>query len=32
MIASWGTNEDELIEEYKEIRRTAREKKSRNAK
>ena len=32
MIASWGANEDELIEEYKEIRRTTREKKSRNAK
>jgi antitoxin (DNA-binding transcriptional repressor) of toxin-antitoxin stability system len=32
MIASWGASEDELIEEYKEIRRTAREKKSRNAK
>ena len=32
MIASWGANEDELIEEYKEIRRTAREKKIRNAK
>ena len=32
MIASWGANEDELIEEYKEIRRTAREKKRRNAK
>jgi antitoxin (DNA-binding transcriptional repressor) of toxin-antitoxin stability system len=31
MIASWGANEDELIEEYKEIRRTAREKKIRNA-
>jgi len=32
MIASWGASEGELIEEYKEIRRTAREKKSRNAK
>jgi antitoxin (DNA-binding transcriptional repressor) of toxin-antitoxin stability system len=32
MIASWGASEDELIEEYKEIRRTAREKKRRNAK
>ena len=32
MIASWGASEEELIEEYKEIRRTAREKKSRNAK
>ncbi|MGO9257655.1 MAG: hypothetical protein ACLQU1_15285 [Bryobacteraceae bacterium] len=30
MIASWGASEDELIEEYKEIRRAAREKK-RNA-
>jgi len=27
MIASWGTREDELMEEYKGIRRTAREKK-----
>jgi len=32
MIASWGASEEELIEEYKEIRRTAREKKRRNAK
>jgi hypothetical protein len=24
MIESWGTNEDELMEEYKAIRRTAR--------
>jgi antitoxin (DNA-binding transcriptional repressor) of toxin-antitoxin stability system len=32
IIASWGAREDELIEEYQEIRRTAREKKSRNAK
>ena len=32
MIASWGASEEELIEEYKEIRRTTREKKSRNAK
>lgn len=32
MIATWGASEDELIEEYKEIRRTARENKSRNAK
>lgn len=32
MIASWGTSEEELIEEYKDIRRTAREKKKRNAK
>jgi len=32
MIASWGASEDELIEEYKEIRRTAREQKRRNAK
>ena len=31
MIASWGATEDELMEEYKEIRRSAREKK-RNAK
>ncbi len=31
MIASWGATEDELMEEYKQIRRTAREKK-RNAK
>ena len=30
MIASWGVTEDELMEEYKEIRRAAREKK-RNA-
>jgi hypothetical protein len=30
MIASWNTTEDALVEEYKEIRRTAREKK-RNA-
>jgi len=32
MIASWGASEDELIEEYKEIRRAAREKKSRDGK
>ena len=32
MIASWGASEEELIEEYKEIRRTAREKRRRNAK
>jgi hypothetical protein len=31
MIASWGANEDELMEEYKRIRQAAREKK-RNAK
>ena len=31
MIASWGASEDELVEEYKGIRRAAREKK-RNAK
>jgi antitoxin (DNA-binding transcriptional repressor) of toxin-antitoxin stability system len=31
MIASWGASEDELMEEYQGIRRTAREKK-RNAK
>jgi antitoxin (DNA-binding transcriptional repressor) of toxin-antitoxin stability system len=31
MIASWGASEDELMEEYKGIRRSAREK-SRNAK
>jgi hypothetical protein len=30
MIASWGTTEDELMNEYKEIRRAARENK-RNA-
>ena len=30
MIASWGAGEDELMEEYKEIRQVAREKK-RNA-
>ena len=30
MIASWGASEDELMEEYKGIRRAAREKK-RNA-
>jgi len=27
MIAFWGTSEDDLVEEYREIRRTAREKK-----
>jgi hypothetical protein len=27
MIASWGASEDELMEEYKEIRQAAREKK-----
>lgn len=27
MISSWGASEDELMGEYKEIRRTAREKK-----
>ena len=27
MIASWGASEDDLVKEYKEIRRTAREKK-----
>jgi hypothetical protein len=31
MIASWGAAGDELMEEYKQIRRSAREKK-RNAK
>ncbi len=31
MIASWGATEDQLMDEYKEIRRAAREKK-RNAK
>jgi antitoxin (DNA-binding transcriptional repressor) of toxin-antitoxin stability system len=31
MIASWGAGEDELMADYKQIRRTAREKK-RNAK
>jgi hypothetical protein len=31
MIASWGASEEELMAEYKQIRRTAREKK-RNAK
>ena len=30
MIASWGAGEEELLQEYKEIRKTAREKK-RNA-
>jgi hypothetical protein len=30
MIASWGRTEDELMEEYKQIRQSAREKK-RNA-
>jgi hypothetical protein len=30
MIASWGVTEDELVDEYKRIRRAAREKK-RNA-
>ena len=32
MIAAWGASEDQPIEEYKEIRRTAREQKRRNAK
>jgi hypothetical protein len=27
MIATWGASEDELMGEYKEIRRTARDKK-----
>ncbi len=27
MIAAWGASEDELMEEYKQLRRTAREKK-----
>jgi hypothetical protein len=27
MIASWGAGEEELMKEYKEVRRTAREKK-----
>ena len=27
MIAAWGASEDELIEEYQEIRRVSREKK-----
>ena len=31
MIAAWGASEDELMEEYKEIRQSSREKK-RNAK
>ena len=31
MIASWGASEDDLMQEYKEIRRAGREKK-RNAK
>ncbi len=31
MIASWGAGEDQLVAEYKEIRRSAREKR-RNAK
>jgi len=31
MIATWGSSEDELMEEYKEIRQSSREKK-RNAK
>ena len=31
MITTWGASEDELIEEYKEIRRTSRDKKQ-NAK
>jgi hypothetical protein len=31
MIAAWGASEDELMQEYKEIRRSSREKK-RNAK
>ncbi len=31
MIATWGASEDELVEEYKEIRQSSREKK-RNAK
>ncbi len=29
MIVSWGAHEDELMEEYKEMRQTAREKKRR---
>jgi antitoxin (DNA-binding transcriptional repressor) of toxin-antitoxin stability system len=32
MIASWGASEDELIEEYREIRRAARENQRRSAK
>jgi antitoxin (DNA-binding transcriptional repressor) of toxin-antitoxin stability system len=32
MIASWGASEEELIEQYKEIRRASRERKRRNAK
>jgi hypothetical protein len=31
MIATWGASEDELMQEYKEIRRTSREK-TRNGK
>jgi hypothetical protein len=31
MIASWGTTEDEMMDEYRQLRRSAREKK-RNAK
>jgi len=32
MIASWGTTEEALMDEYKQIRRSAREKTKRNAK
>jgi antitoxin (DNA-binding transcriptional repressor) of toxin-antitoxin stability system len=32
MIASWGAAEDELMADYKEIRRSAREKQRRDAK
>lgn len=30
MIAAWGTSEDELVQEFKELRRAAREKKRRS--
>ena len=32
VIASWGASEEELIQQYKEIRQAARERKRRNAK
>ena len=32
IIASWGASEEELIQQYKEIRRASRERKRRNAK
>ena len=32
MISAWGSSEDELMREYKEIQRASREKKKRNSK